>query len=88
LCEGEKKEMIQKFLKMSEDELTKLIEAQDENIAAAQANFESELEKLQNTYQNLQAELQVGIEEIKKGGLALMKSVLKSKEAPESEDEL
>lgn len=80
--------MIEKFLKMSEDELTKLIEAQDEKIAAAQANFESELEKLQNTYQNLQAELQMGMEEIKKGGLSLMKSVLKSKDAPESKDEL
>ncbi|KAL3805373.1 hypothetical protein HJC23_009080 [Cyclotella cryptica] len=88
LCEGEKKEMIEKFLKMSEDDLTKLIEAEDEKIASAQANFEAELETLQDTYQNLQAEMQMGIEEIKKGGLSLMKSVLKSKELSEVKDEL
>lgn len=86
LCEGEKKELIQKYLKMSEDELEKLIEAEQNKIADLQATFDAGLEKLQETYEELQNEMQASMDEVKKNGLSMMKSILKSKGAPDKEE--
>jgi uracil phosphoribosyltransferase len=88
LCEGDKKTMIEKFLSMSEDELTKLVEEEEKKMEDARTTFETEVEKLQETYMNLQAEMENTMAEVKKGGLGMMKSVLKSKEVPEAKEEL
>jgi len=85
LCEGEKKELIEKYLKMSEEELEKLVQTEEERIEELNKNFEAELEKLQEAYQQLLSEMDETTNAVKKGGLSMMKSVLKSKEAQKDE---
>ena len=84
LCEGEKKELIENYLKMSEEELEKLLSEKEQEIADLDQNFEVEMEKLQETYEGLQQEMEATQREVKASGLSMMKSILKSKDASES----
>lgn len=84
LCEGEKKELIEKYLKMSEDELQKMLSEKEQEIADLEQNFEVEMEKLQETYEGLQQEMEATQRKVKASGLSMMKSILKSKVVPES----
>merc|ERR1711971_840441 len=67
LCEPEKKEQIEKFMAMPADELNGLIDAEE--------NFNGEVQKLQNKYQELMAEKDAAAAAVKASGLGLMKSV-------------
>ncbi|EED89001.1 predicted protein [Thalassiosira pseudonana CCMP1335] len=88
LCEPEKKTLIESYLKMDKDELQSLVEKEEEKIANAESNFESELEKLQAAYEKLSTEKDQTIADVKNAGLGMMKSVLKSKDASDGKDEL
>jgi hypothetical protein len=73
---------------MDKDELQSLVEKEEEKIANAESNFESELEKLQAAYEKLSTEKDQTIADVKNAGLGMMKSVLKSKDASDGKDEL
>jgi len=75
LCEPEKKEQIEKFMAMPADELNGLIDVEEKKIADAEENFNGEVQKLQNKYQELMAEKDAAAAAVKASGLGLMKSV-------------
>ena len=88
LCDDEKKVQINKYLDMNLDELKVEVEKEEQKIVDAEAFFESEVEKLQQAYEKLSSDKDQAIASVKGAGLGLMKSVIKSKEAPEAKDEL
>jgi thiol-disulfide isomerase/thioredoxin len=89
LCEADKKKQIEDFMAKSDAELLAAVAEEEKKIADADANFKSEVEKLQATYQKLSADKDAAIEAVKASGLGLMKSVMsfKSKSA-DKKDEL
>ena len=88
LCDDETKAQIQKYQGMSKEDLSAAAEEEEGKMQAAEKNFEAEVEKLQAQYEKLSKEKDEAIAEIKAAGLGLLKSVLRSKEAPEQKDEL
>merc|ERR1712217_55790 len=84
LCDGERKKELDKYMKMSVADLTKLIEDRDAEAAAADKEFEETLEKLQAEYEKAEKEKDEKKKAIKEAGLGLMKSV----KAYRSKDEL
>jgi len=82
LCEPEKKELIEKYLKMSEEELVALVESEETKINDLQADFEEEIEKLQEKYEGFQDEMDAAVNEVKNSGLSIMKAIMKTKTAP------
>merc|ERR1712048_310567 len=75
LCEGEKKAQIEKFMAMPAEELKSMISAEEKKIEDAEQEFNSEVQKLQEKYQNLMAEKDAVANSVKDSGLSLMKSV-------------
>lgn len=88
LCDDEKKAQIEKYQGMSVDDLKAEVEKEEGKIEDAEATFEAEVQKLQEKYEKLSQEREDAVAAVKAGGLGLMKSVMKSKEAPEAKDEL
>ena len=88
LCDDEKKAQIEKYQAMSKEDLSAAVEEEEGKMEAAEKIFEAEVEKLQAQYEQLSTEKDEAIAGIKAGGLGLLKSVLRSKEAPEQKDEL
>ncbi len=88
LCDDEKKALIMKYQGMSKDDLIAAAALEEEKMEAAEKNFGEEVEKLQAKYEELSKEKDDAIRAIKDAGLGLLKSVLRSKEAPEAKDEL
>jgi len=79
LCDDDKKAEIIKLQALGEDELTKLIDAEEPKLEDAETNFKAEVQKLQETYQKLQADKEDTIAAVKASGLGLMKSVAAAK---------
>jgi hypothetical protein len=80
LCDEEKKAKIEKLLVMTEDDLNEEISRVDDAIAEADAYMQSEIEKLQATYEQLMGK----VTEMKKNAktesdYSMMKSVLAMK---------
>jgi len=92
LCSDEKKEEIAKFQEMGLEALTAKVEELEKKIVDADEKFNSELKKLQNSYEQLQKDKEDATTEAKSEGLGMMKSVaafLKSQDDSESShDEL
>jgi len=89
LCDKNKKEEIEKFLGMKEDELQKLIDDEEKKLEAAEENFKEEVQKLQEKYQELSKEKDDAIAAVKDAGLGLMKScAAANKKKGETKDEL
>jgi hypothetical protein len=78
LCDSQKRALLEKFMAMPEAELKALIEAEEKKIEEAEENFKEEVQKLQNTYQKLNEDKEKIIDQVKKDGLGMMKSVLKA----------
>ncbi|KAL3772906.1 hypothetical protein ACHAW5_007132, partial [Stephanodiscus triporus] len=85
LCDNEKRAQIEKYQGMSVEELSA---EEDGKMKAAEKKFEEEVEKLQARYEQLSKEKDDAIAGIKAAGLGLLKSILRSKAAPEPKDEL
>ena len=81
LCEDDKKAEIEGFLAMPVEDLEAKIKEKEDIIAEAEAHLKDELVKLQEQYQKLSADKEKVVEEIKAGGLGLMKSVKATKAA-------
>merc|ERR1712127_744075 len=75
LCNDEKKEMITKFMAMSDAELSSSIEEKNAKIKEADKEFNDLLEGLQKQYETSNKEKDEKIAAIKKSGLGLMKAV-------------
>jgi cytochrome c556 len=86
LCDDAKKAEISKFQAMSDDELDKLIKAEEVKLEAAEEEFKAEVQKLQDKYTQLNTEKDEKIAAVKAAGLGLMKAVKASK--PSGKDEL
>jgi len=75
LCNADQKASIEKFQAMSAAELAEAIKGKEAEGEAAEANFKSEVEKLQKKYESLQAEKEKTLSDIKASGLGYMKAV-------------
>jgi len=81
LCDDDKKAEIKKFQEMGQEALEAEVEKLDKQITDAEETFNSELKKLQDSYEKLQKDKEDSIEEAKGKGLGMMKSVLASLKA-------
>jgi hypothetical protein len=88
LCDADKQKMIDQYFKMSKEELTLLIKAEEDKLTDAEEKFEELVQALQHRYQELTEEKDDAIAAVKEGGLALMKSVKKAKDMAGKGDEL
>jgi len=86
LCDDDKKAEIEKFQKMSVDELDVAIAAEEKKLEDAEEYFKAEVQKLQDRYSALSTEKDEKIAAVKNSGLGLMKAVKTSK--PAGNDEL
>merc|ERR1712048_1029165 len=84
LCDEKKKEMIADLQAMSNHDLTSLIAQLEAEIQKVADNFDKEVEKLQEKYEELEKEKDKKTKELKDSGLGLMKAVLATK-GPKSE---
>ena len=75
LCDDDKKAEIDRLSGLSDDELAKAIAEGDKKMQDAEDTFKTEVEKLQKKYQELTAEKDQAISDVKSSGLGLMKSV-------------
>lgn len=87
LCDDEKKAEIEGFMSMSVDELDAKISAEETKISDAETLFETELKKLQDSYQQLMDDKEKTIADVKAAGLGLMKAVKVAK-SKDAKDEL
>jgi len=78
---------IKKYQDMSADDLAALVEVEETKLSDAEAFFKAEVQKLQDTYQQLSKDKDDAQAAVKESGLGLMKSVFKSK-TDSSKDEL
>jgi len=75
LCDEEKKAEIEKLKAMGPDEREALIKEKQGKLEQIEADFKEFVEGLQKKYQEGSKKKDAGIEEIKSGGLGLLKSV-------------
>jgi len=87
LCDAEKKAEIEKFQAMSADDLAAAIAEKEKEMEAAEETFKNGVQELQNTYQKLMEDKEKTLEDIKQSGLGLMKAV-KAAAGAKGSDEL
>jgi len=86
LCDDDKKAEIQKFMDMSDDELAKSVEEKEAELAAAEEEFKTFVEGLQNSYQEGMKKKDDALEAIKESGLGMMKAVMVAKKKKGSDE--
>lgn len=75
LCDADGKAAIEKVMALSDDEIAKQIEEGEKKISDADTTFNTELEKLQASYQALVKTKEETIAAVKKSGLGMLKAV-------------
>ncbi|CAB9529823.1 disulfide-isomerase-like protein EhSep2 [Seminavis robusta] len=88
LCDDDKKAEIQKFMDMSDDDLDKLVEDKEKEMADAESEFKAFVEGLQSQYQEGMKKKDDTLDAIKESGLGLMKAVKVAKKKKGGKDEL
>merc|ERR1719409_2229300 len=83
LCEADKKKQIEDLIALSADALDAKIEEKEKEQKDAEAHFEAEVKKLQETYEGLQKTKDEAIKAVKESGLGLMKAVKASNKKKE-----
>lgn len=81
LCDDEKKAKIEKLQAMSDADLDAAIAVEEKKLEMAEANFEGEVKKLQEAYEQLMKDKEATETAVKAAGLGLMKSVKVAKAA-------
>jgi hypothetical protein len=81
LCEDDKKKQLEEMMAMSADKIDSLVEEKEAALKEAEAKFDAEVAKLQETYEALDKAKTATQQKIKESGLALMKSVSKFRAA-------
>merc|ERR1712139_730708 len=79
LCDDDKKAEIEKFMKMSSEDLEAEIEKKEAESKEAEETFDAEVQKLQERYEQLEKEKTEKQSAVKNSGLGLMKAVKASK---------
>jgi len=85
LCDDDKKAQIQKFQAMSPAELEAAIAEKSSALEKLEADFKTFVEELQKQYSEANEKKDKDIEEVKKSGLGLMKSVAAHSKSGKSE---
>jgi len=75
LCDDEKKQQIEKLMKMSASDREELITTEQAKIDKLESDFKTMLEGLQKTYEEEEKKKTEGIKAVKDAGLGLMKAV-------------
>lgn len=88
LCDDEKKAQIKKYQEMTIEALKAEVKTQEGVMEDVESDFQKKVQELQATYEKLNEDKNDAIAKVKASGLGLMKSVIRSKEAPEAKDEL
>lgn len=88
LCDAEKKAQIEKYMAMSDDDLSAAVKTEEEKLTQAEEDFKEAVSKLQAEYQKLSEDKDAAIAAVKDSGLGLMKAVLSSKKSSDKKDEL
>jgi len=89
LCDDDQKAELEKLLAMEVADLESAIKEGEKKIEEAEETFKTELQKLQDQYQELMKTKEDTIAEVKSSGLGRMKSVLAHRnKASEDKDEL
>jgi Thioredoxin len=89
LCDDDKKAEIQKFMAMEPDKLEAMIAEKEAALAQIESDFETFVEGLQKSYEDMMAKNQEDKDAIKQSGLGLMKAVRASLAAKQDgKDEL
>jgi len=89
LCDDDQKAELEKLLAMEVADLETAIKEGEKKIEEAEETFKTELQKLQDQYQELMKTKEDTIAEVKSSGLGRMKSVLAHRnKASEDKDEL
>jgi len=86
ICDDDQKERIQKLLGLPMEDLEAQISEGEKKIEDAETTFQEELEKLQNSYQELMKTKDDTIASVKSSGLGLQKSVRAYRQATAQED--
>jgi hypothetical protein len=79
LCDDDEKKEIQKYLDMSDDDLSNGIKEKEAELEKAESDFKTLVESLQKQYQDATKEKEDKIAAVKASGLAIMKKVEASK---------
>jgi len=87
LCDDDKKAEIAKIQAMSVADLDAAIDAEEKKVEDAEAEFKTEVQKLQDRYTALSEEKDAAVAAVKASGLGLMKAV-KSSAPAAGNDEL
>jgi len=88
LCDDAQRKEIEDIESLSDEELATSIQEGEDAIKAAEKLFETELEKLQASFKQLQEDKEKTIADVKASGLSLKKSVRAAKlKAPKKEKE-
>merc|ERR1712072_348756 len=85
LCDDAKKAEIQKFSKMSADDLEASIKEKSDAMEKLETDFKEFVEGLQKQYTDANEKKDKDIEEVKNSGLGLMKAVAAHNKAGKSE---
>merc|ERR1712232_536570 len=81
LCDGDKKKQLEGYMAMDTQELSKKAADIEAEMKEVSENFDAEVQKLQEQYEELEKTKTAKIAELKSSGLSMMKSVLASKPA-------
>merc|ERR1712150_449690 len=75
LCSDAKKMEIEKRMNMTDDDLQAAIDIEEEKVKDAEAHFDEEVDKLQESFNKLMSQKDAVISQVKKDGLGIMKAV-------------
>jgi hypothetical protein len=81
LCDDETKKQIEEYLAMSKEDLNGLVRAENTKLGDAKKKFDDEVEALQERYEEAAKDRDEALAAVRNGGLGLMRSVAKAKEA-------
>jgi len=88
LCDADQKANIEKLQAMSVEELQKAIDDSKAKEQEANDTFDTELQKLQDSYKKLQENKEKALKEVKESGVGLKKAVLAAKKEAGAKTEL
>jgi len=75
LCDADKKAQIEKFMKMSKEDLKKEIDEKNAAMEKVESDFKTFVDGLQKSYSEANEKKDADLKEVKDSGLGLMKSV-------------
>lgn len=87
-CDDDKKKEIEELMGMSDDVLQDRLDTFRAQLDEAEETFKTEVQKLQEKYQELMEAKDAKLAAVKDSGMGLIKSVLATKKAAAAKDEL